>query len=190
MVFVGVASFSLIAMVVLSVFLFAGPAKFNGTVYAEPYPPAPTFELLSTNGGNLTLKDLQGKIVLLFFGYTNCPDECPTTMAKIKLATEALGNQSNEIGVLFVTTDPVRDSVNALSDFLSKFNPSFIGLTGSAVELQKVWDGYGVYVEAGGEVHSNRVYVIDRQGNLRLTFPFDMDQAAMASDLKILLGEK
>ena len=188
--FVGIASFSLIALVILAASLFARPVRFNGTVYAEPYPPAPDFELASAGGGNVALNGMRGKLVLLFFGYTNCPDECPTTMAKIRLAYDTLGEQSADIRVLFVTTDPARDTASALTEFLSRFNASFVGLTGSAEELQKVWDSYGIYVEEGGEVHSIRVYVVDRDGNLRLTFPYDMDSEAMVSDLKILLSEK
>jgi len=186
---VAISSLALIAIVGLAVVLFPRSPRYNGTVYPEPYPPAPNFQLTSTQGGNLALTDLRGHVTMIFFGYTNCPDECPTTMAKIKLALASLDNQSSDIDVLFVTTDPVRDSVGALNDFLSHFNPAFIGLTGSTADLQKAWDSYGVYVAEGGAAHSNRIYVVDRQGNLRLTFPYDMDSDAMASDLKILLGE-
>jgi len=188
-ILVGLSSLTLIAIVGIFAAVFARPVGFKGTVYPEPFPPAPDFELISSQGGNLRLGELQGKISLLFFGYTNCPDECPTTMAKLRLAVDELSEKADDVRVLFVTTDPVRDSTTVLSDFLARFNPSFIGLTGSMTDMQKVWDSYGIYVEQGGEVHSNRVYVIDRSGNLRLTFPYDMDPDAMVSDLTILLDE-
>ena len=188
-ILVTISSLVLITIVGLAAILFARPPRYQGTVYPEPYPVAPDFQLTSTQGNQLALRELRGHVTMIFFGYTNCPDECPTTMAKIKLAINSLDKQGNDIRVLFITTDPVRDSVGPLNDFLSRFNPAFIGLTGSVSDLQKVWDSYGVYVADGGATHSNRIYVVDGKGNLRLTFPFDMESDAMASDLKILLSE-
>ena len=187
---VGVASFLLIAAVAVGTILFSRSASFNGTTYGKPYPSAPEIVLTRDNGISFRLSEMRGKVVLVFFGYTNCPDECPLTMAKLKQTFDLLGAQSADAQVLFVTTDPVRDGPDVLKRFTAQFNPAFIGLSGSLEEMQKVWGDYGVLVEDAGATHSNRVYVIDRNGMLRLTFPYEMEPDAMASDVEKLLSEK
>ncbi len=143
--------------------------SFRGSVINPPAPAA-DFSLVSQTGGTVHLSDYRGKYVLLFFGYTNCPDECPATMAILKQVELALGNQGNRIQVLFVSTDPARDTPQAMGAFVSRFDPSFIGLTGTQAVLSKVWTDYGVTVLNGGETHSTYLYLIDPSGNLRLTY--------------------
>ena len=166
---------------------FSRPA-FAGTVF-EPPLPAQEFTLTDHSGHSFRLSDVLGKVVLIYFGYTHCPDECPLTMAKLVVAFDLLNENGADIQVLLVTTDPARDTPQELRAYLARFHQSFRGLTGSPEQLGLVYGDYGVTVLDGGETHANRVYVIDRAGNLRLTFPYEMTASAIASDLKMLVRE-
>jgi protein SCO1/2 len=163
--------------------------SFKGGVIDPPLP-APEIQMADHNGNQFKLSDYRSKIVLIFFGYTNCPDECPATMAHLKLALDALGNNAKDVQVVMVTTDPVRDTPQALKDFLAHFSPTFLGIPGTQEQLQKVWSDYGVTVLDGGETHSSFTYVVDKSGDIRETFNPDTTSDEMASDLKILLKEK
>ena len=163
-------------------------SAFAGTLYA-PALPAPEIELTDHNGRPFELSSLRGKPVLIYFGYTNCPDECPLTMARLSQAFDLLNEDGRNVQVLLVSTDPARDTPEALKTYLARFHPSFLGLTGSHQELEKVYRDYGVIVMDDGGTHSNRVYVIDRFGYLRLTFMYELTPSDIASDLKILLRE-
>ena len=110
-------------------------------------------------------------------------------MAHIKQALGTLGSDAQDVRVVMVSTDPVRDTPQAMSDFLSNFDPSFIGIPGNPDDLAKVYQDYGVVVLDGGETHSSYTYVIDRDGNLRLTFVPDSGPEDIASDLETLLAE-
>lgn len=192
---VGLISFLLIGAVGAGIFLFSEPASFRGTTYAEPYPVAPDFALTRANGNSFRLSEMRGRIIVLFFGYTSCPDVCPTTMAELNQALEKLDEQAGQVQVLFVTVDPRRDTPERVQEYVNHFNPSFIGLSGSEAELAKVWNDYGVFREvvegtsAAGYLvnHTARVTLIDRQGNLRVSFPFDTPVGDIIHDLKLLL---
>jgi protein SCO1 len=163
--------------------------EFKG-IEISPSPKAPEISLIDQNGLPFRLEAQRGRVTLVYFGYTNCPDNCPITMAKLKQVFTDLKNQSTDIVVIMITTDPSRDTPEKLKNYLVNFNSSFIGLSGSVEELGKVWKDYGVTVLDGGETHSDRIYVIDREGNLRLTFPFEMSPDDIAIDLRTLLDEK
>lgn len=192
---VGLISFLLIGAVGAGVFLFSKPTSFRGTTYAEPYPVAPDFALTRPNGNSFRLSERRGRIIVLFFGYTSCPDVCPTTMAELNQALEKLDDQAAQVQVLFVTVDPQRDTPERVQEYVDHFNPNFIGLSGSEAELAKVWNDYGVFREvvegtsAAGYLvnHTARVTLIDRQGNLRVSFPFDTPVEDIVHDLKLLL---
>jgi protein SCO1 len=184
----GVAVVLLIAVAAL-IFLLRDSRQFNGVVIDPPLP-AEEIRLTDHNGQPFLLSDARGKIVLVFFGYTNCPDECPITMAKLRQVFDILGDDSRDIQVLLITTDPENDGPEQLKSYLANFHPAFLGLYGTPEELQTVWSEYGVVVMDGGETHSTRTYVIDRNGNLVMTFPYEMDAADMASDLKRLLRNR
>jgi protein SCO1/2 len=164
-----------------------GPS-FKGQVVDST--PAPEINMIDQYGNSFQSSDQQGRVILLFFGFTNCVDECPLTLAHLKLALELLGESADQIQVVMVSTDPVRDSRKALHDFLGKFNPNFLGITGSVDELSNIWSDYGVVVLDGGETHSSYTYVIDQQGNLRLHFDPEMAPEDIASDLEVLLAGK
>lgn len=163
--------------------------SFKGALITPPWP-APEITLTDHNGQPFTMSSQHGKVVLLYFGYVNCPDECPLTMAHAKLARESLGPQANNVQVVMVSTDPARDTPQALKDFMTHFDPSFLGLTGTQDELQKTWKDYGVTVEDGGETHSIYLYVIDPSGNVRETFSPDSEPQDIAEDFKLLVRGK
>ncbi len=177
-------------IVVLVLFFLTSCSIFKPSLKAEavnPVAAAPEIGLPDQNGNNFQLSKMRGKVVLIFFGFTNCVDECPLTMAHIKLAMDSLGERAQNVQVAFVSTDPVRDTPEVMKEYLAKFNPTFLGITGSLVNLQKIWDAYGVEVLDGGETHSNYTYVIDQKGDLRLTFDPDMSPEDITADLESLL---
>jgi protein SCO1 len=194
-IWVGSVSFLLIAAVAAGVFLFSKPDAFRGTTYGEPYPVADEIDLTRTGGTRFRLSDMRGKIIMLFFGYTSCPDVCPTTMAELNQALEKAGDKADQVQVIFVTVDPQRDTPERVQEYMNHFNPDFIGLSGSESELAKVWHDYGVFREiadgssAAGYLvnHTARVTLIDQQGNLRVSFPFDTPVEDVVHDLNLLL---
>jgi protein SCO1 len=176
-------------LAIISGFMFFSiRPSFHGAVINPPIPAA-EIKLPDSNGAPFTLSNLRGKVVILYFGYTNCPDECPLTMAHIKLAMDMLGDKSRDVQVVMISTDPTRDTAEAMKDFLGKFDPSFVGLVGTPDELTKVWKDYGVTVEDGGETHSFFIYMIDQGGNFRETFLPDSLPADIAADTRLLLSE-
>ena len=194
---VGLIAFLLIGAVAVGVFLFSKPDSFRGTTYAEPYPVATEIELTRANETRFQLSEMRGKVVALFFGYTSCPDICPTTMAELNQALQKLGDQADHVQVLFVTVDPQRDTPERVQEYVDHFNPEFIGLSGSEPELAKVWNDYGVFrqvvegTSAAGYLvdHTARVTLIDQQGHLRVSFPFDTPVEDVVHDLNLLLNE-
>lgn len=174
----------------VSLFYLVKPATYRGMVIDPPFDAASITGLTDSNGAPFQLEGQRGKFVLVFFGYTNCPDQCPTTLAKLKVAVQALGDQSENVQVVLITTDPIRDSVERLNEYVSHFHVSFLGLTGTLSDLQAVWNSYGVVVEDGGETHSELVYVIDPAGKLRLTFSSEMTSEDIINDLNSLLAEQ
>jgi protein SCO1/2 len=145
-------------LILLGIFLLSSNPSFKGAVISPPFA-AKEINLTGSDGKPFKLSDHRGEVVLLYFGYTNCPDECPATMAHIKLALEDLGARAKNVQVIMVSTDPARDTLDVLKKFMGHFDPGFLGLTGTPAELAKVWKDYGVYVENGGETHSTFLYV-------------------------------
>ena len=194
---VGLVALLLIGAVAAGIFLFSKPDTFRGTTYAEPYPAAPEIQLTRAGEADFRLSENRGRIVALFFGYTSCPDICPTTMAELKQALEELGPAADQVQVLFVTVDPQRDTPERVQEYVDHFNPDFIGLSGSEPELARVWSDYGVFREivdgtsAAGYIvnHTARVTLIDQQGNLRVSFPFDTPVDDVVHDLNLLLRQ-
>ena len=184
LIHIGIGILSLLILFVI--FEAVRKPSFKGSLITPPWP-APEIELTDHNGQPFTMSSQHGKVVLLYFGFVNCPDECPLTMAHVKVARESLGNQASKVQVVMVSTDPTRDTPQALKDFMMHFDPTFLGLTGTMDELQKAWKGYGVTVEDSGETHSTYLYVIDPAGNVRETFLPDSEPQDIAHDLKLLI---
>ena len=178
-----------ILLIAAGVLLLSRRESFSGAVI-EPPMPLPAISLTDQDGATFQSASLRGRIVLIYFGYTNCKEECPITMAKLHQVLGSLKSGADQIQVLMVSTDPSRDTPEAMRAFLAPFQPGFLGLTGTPAQLQKVWGDYGVTVLDDGETHSNLIYVIDRRGNFRLTFHYEMAPDDIASDLRILLREQ
>jgi protein SCO1/2 len=189
----------LIALVVLAI---AGaetllPAyKFRGSAI-DPPVPATDFSLRDQNGQAFQLSDQRGNIVLMFFGYTNCPDICPVTLAQFKQARAQLSHQADRVRFVFITVDPERDTAEKIKTYLGAIDPAIIGLGGSQAELEQVWRAFGVYRQkqpgqsqddyADLLEHSSRVYLVDTQGNLHVTYPFGLVPDDVVQDVQYLL---
>lgn len=150
--------------------------------------------LADAEGRPRSLAEFRGKVVVLIFGYTHCPDVCPTSLADAAKARRALEGDASQVQVLFVTVDPKRDTPEVLRQYVPAFDPSFIGLHGDAAAIAKVTKDFHVYVNAretrdGNYTvdHSGQMFVIDREGKVRLVWPPGIATAAMTSDLKVLL---
>jgi protein SCO1/2 len=161
----------------------------------EPAHPAPELSLRGSDGQELKLARYRGKLVLLVFGFMNCPEVCPTTLATLAEARKALGPQAAAVQVVYVTVDPERDSVAQMRPYLAAFDPSFVGGTGSPQALAAVRQAYGVVAEKvvrpGGSYfmnHSSSVYLIDREGRLRAMMPYGRDARDYVHDLRLLLA--
>lgn len=186
---------------VLAVTLIAGvvlkrPYAFHGTVIDPPLPVT-DFTLQTANDVSFRLSDAKGKILLLFFGYTSCPDVCPVTLATFKQVHERLGEDAQKIAFVMITADPDRDTPDKVAEYTARFNPEFIGLSGSLSDLELVWKQLGVFVEkqdsgsAAGYLvsHTASVYVLDPNGNLLMMLPYGTTAIDMADDLTQLLKQ-
>ncbi|MDI3297887.1 MAG: SCO family protein [Bacillota bacterium] len=177
--------------------LAAGPPHFQGDLLRPP-APAPDFRLTDAEGRSFDLASLRGKVVLLYFGYTTCPDVCPTTLADLRQVQERLGADAERVRVLFVTVDPERDTPARIAGYLKPygFRPAAAGLTGSLAQLEPVWKAYGVYVhkrQVPGAAtylvdHTAYVYLIDPLGRLRLLFPYGTSPDAVLHDVRLILA--
>ena len=173
----------------------AAAAEFKAGVF-EPARMAPDFTLPGSNGSDLVLADFRGKVVLLGFGFSTCPDVCPTTLLTLASARKQLGELAADVQVVYVTVDPERDDADRLRRYLAVFDPSFLGGTGSEAQLRKVREDYGIMARkvmgAGDDyqvAHSAFVYLIDRRGRLRALMPYGHQAADFVHDLRILLAE-
>jgi protein SCO1 len=172
------------------------PEQFNGTYLPTPIP-APDFTLEGANGAQVSLSDFADKIVLLYFGYTFCPDVCPTTMADLGRVQRALDDDGEALQVIMITVDPERDTPDVMGQYVQHFHPTFVGLSGAQEQIDAIGASYGVYYQkhegtaATGYLvdHTARVFVIDRDGFYKLSFGFGMSSEDMAKDLRLLLKQ-
>jgi protein SCO1/2 len=170
--------------------------QFKGTLYPDPQA-APDFELAATDGGHFRLSDQRGDVVLMFFGYTSCPDVCPTTLAEARRVLQDLGDDAEHVTFLFITVDPERDTPAVLATYTGAFHPEIVGLTGTPDELEAVRQAYGVVAEkevlegsATGYIvnHTARVFLVDAEGQLRLSYSFGTPPENIVEDIRHLLG--
>lgn len=153
--------------------------------------------LTGHDGKPRTLADFRGKAVVLFFGYTHCPDVCPTTLADMAGVMRKLGKDAERVQVLFVTVDPERDTPAVLSQYVPAFDPRFLGLYGDLAATQRAAKEFKIFFEkrAGSAPgayaidHSAQSYVLDPQGRLRLFVRQDRIADDLADDLRVLLGQ-
>jgi protein SCO1 len=187
----------LAGIVVMIVFTALQPYKLRGSEIDSPIP-APEIVLSSTHGGEYRLSEQKGKLVLIFFGYTSCPDVCPVTVSEMRTLRSRLGDRAENVDFVYITVDPERDTLTQMTNYLSVFDPSIIGLTGTEAELEPVWAPYGVWREiedgatAAGYLvsHSSRLYLIDRSNHLRATYSYGTPVEDLEADLRHLLKER
>jgi protein SCO1 len=171
----------------------SGP-KFRSTdITGAPYGKA--LELSDAQGRPRRLEDWRGKALVLFFGFTRCPDVCPTTLAEVAGAVKSLGADAERVQVLFITLDPERDTQQVIGDYVRAFDPRFIALRGDAAATQQVAKDFKIFYEKRkqGETytidHSSQLYVMDAQGRLRLLVRHNRIGQDLAADLRTLLKE-
>ncbi|MBX6378358.1 MAG: SCO family protein, partial [Clostridia bacterium] len=166
--------------------------RYKGFAVTPP-KPAPELQLADENGRPFRFADLRGRAVLLFFGYTFCPDVCPTTLAEFREVRARLGTMADRVAFVFVTVDPERDSPERLRSYLRAFGAPIKGLTGDPEALAALRRHYGVYAARepapGSTVgylmaHSAYTYLLDPLGRLRFTYPYGTPPADMAHDLR------
>ena len=163
----------------------------------DPKLPAGADFVLQTADGPLDSKNLRGKVLLVYFGYSNCPDICPATLANVGQSLRELGAKADDVQLVMVSLDPERDTPEKLSEYVTHFHPSFIGVTGTQDELDKIASLYGIFYEkTEGSVntgylinHTATLLVIDREGYLKLVFPFGVTVPEITDDLKYMLRQ-
>jgi protein SCO1 len=156
---------------------------------------AKDFALTDHTGKPRTLADFKGKVVVVFFGYTQCPDVCPTTLAEMATAMKELGPQADQVQVLFITVDPERDTQQLLAQYVPAFDKRFLGLRGDAAQTAAVAKEFKVfYAKVDGKApgsysmdHTAASYVFDRNGKVRLFVRYGQGAAPLVHDLKALL---
>lgn len=170
----------------------SGPSFKNTDITGADY--GKDFALADHTGKPRTLADFRGKVVVMFFGFTRCPDVCPVTLAELKAIKEQLGEDGTRLQVLFVTVDPERDTQKLLADYVPAFDPSFLGLFGNPAATAKVAKDFRVfYQKAPGKTpdsysvdHTAGSYIFDPQGRLRL-FARHGNAHNLVADIRTLL---
>ena len=179
-------------------FAAAVSATDNTALIAGVFSPprqAPDFSLSGSNGSELTLRSYRGKVVIVAFGFTSCPDVCPITLATLAQARKKLGAEGNELQVVYITVDPERDDDERMRTYLASFDPTFIGGSGTAERLDAVRKEYGITAtrHALGTgylyAHSSFTYLFDREGKLRALMPYGHSADDYVHDLRILMAE-
>jgi protein SCO1/2 len=173
------------------------PHHFNaidltGAKYAQG------FDLPDFDGKPRTLADFKGKVAVVFFGYTQCPDACPTTMAELSGILKTLGPDAAKVQVVFISVDPSRDTPALLKNYVTNFRPDFIALRGDEAQTKQVIKDFKLIVEkVPGKTpdsytidHTAGTYIFDPQGRVRLFASQSLDPALLTDDLKALLAEK
>ncbi len=191
----GISGTITIGFVCLLLASSTGAAQFKGGLLT-PSRPAADFTLTTQDGQEFRLSRERGKVVALYFGFTNCPDACPTTLAELSQAQQRLGKDAARLRIVLITIDPERDTPARLREYVHAFNGVFTALTGPQERLAAVRKAYGVVAEKHVVLgtsaaylidHSAFVYVVDPAGQLRLMFPFGMSIDDMVHDIKLIL---
>lgn len=164
----------------------------------EPPIALNDFSLPSTQDSDFTLSDYRGKVILLYFGYTSCPDICPTTLSELTRVYQELGNLTDKVQIVFVSSDPERDTLAHLREYLTGFNPNFIGLRGEGEPLQALAAQFyavaAVHVFTGVEdtneiMHTTSIMLIDPQGRWLARFPTGTPYQDIVHDVRVVLEQ-
>ncbi len=174
-------------------FTYLRPYSFHGTVIQSPRP-AMDFKLQAVDGPH-RLREFRGKVVVLFFGYTHCPDVCPTTLAEMKQVMKHLGSKADGVQFIMISVDPERDTPERLADYVTHFDPRFLGLTGDPETIAQIATQYGIYYRkhegtaASGYLvdHTASLVAIDKQGYIKLLLPPTLTPEEVAEDLEVML---
>ena len=168
----------------------------------EPLPVLPIggdFALTDHNGQRFESSSLRGKAVLIFFGYSSCPDACPTTLSKLASVYRHMGSEAKRVKTLYISVDPDRDTPDALKADLENFQIDALGLTGVRADIDKVVKEYGASYEIVplpgsaakySVAHSTTLYALDTRGKVRITFPYEATVAQIVSGLQQILDTK
>ncbi len=172
----------------------AASGGFNGVELADP-KAAPDITIADADGQLFDLSEQRGKVVLLFFGYTHCPDVCPTTLADWARVRAALGADADKVRFVFVSVDPDRDTPAVSHGYATQFDTSFIGLTADDATIDRLRSGLNIFAQAEqadssgayGVAHSAQVFLVDRKGRLRILYPFGSTAGDMLGDIQRLI---
>jgi len=171
-----------------------GATEYSGTVIDPPLTLT-DFTLPASTGETLSLSDLRGRWVLLFFGFTHCPDICPTTLTGYRRVVDALGDEAGQLQVVFVSVDAERDTPDRLRSYVTRFNSSFIGLQGLPETLARIQPEFMMHYEIRreGETytvdHSTRTYLIDPLGQLRITYAFGTERDVLVNSIRQFMAQ-
>jgi protein SCO1/2 len=174
---------------------------YHGILYQKE---APNFTLTAHDGKKATLSQFRGKVTLIVWGYTHCPDICPLTLSMLRGVMNELGDKQDRVQVLYITVDPERDTVERLKAYIPHFHRSFIGLTGTNQDIEKVAKAYDVFYINHGDsygrsefdtwaeyqmTHTSTIYLVDQRGKLLITYPYNkFDSKGIAQDIKKVLS--
>jgi len=192
-----------IIIIVIALILFAGayllgtkfrPYSYHGRTIQSTYPPG-DFTLLTHDGQRMHLSDYEGKWVILYYGYTFCPDVCPTTMMQLGHMMPLLGKKAKNVQVFMISVDPERDTPERMKEYVTYFHPDFIGLVGTPEEIADAATPFGIYYKkkevegASGYLmdHTASVTVLNPKGEVRLIWPYGTTAEEMADDLLHLM---
>jgi protein SCO1/2 len=194
-------SYALIGLVAVSIAAVAALAATGGVLWLER-PASASFELGgpftltdAANGETVTERSYHGKLMLVYFGYTYCPDACPTTLNNIAEAMAKLGPAADKIAPLFISVDPARDTPTVMASYTKAFDPRIQGLTGDAAAIAKVAKEFGVYYKIHREPgeylvdHSSVIYIMDAEGKFLKAVPGSEPGDRLAAQVKQLLAE-
>ncbi len=173
-------------------------ALVEGVTAIDPPLNVPDFTLTDEHGSPVSLSSLDGKLTMLFFGYTHCPDFCPTTLETYKRLRSALGDRGDQVQFVFVSVDGTRDTPTVLNDYLKARGVSdfVIGLTGLEAKVQEAGKPFGLFFEHSpgaalatdyGVDHSTQMFLLDRQGKLRAVYSFGTEPQVVADNIKLYL---
>ena len=187
----------LLVGVILSICISCGSGSDVGTVPAvADVAPKRSFSLIDQHGRRVAESDFSGEWLLVFFGFTHCPDVCPVTLARVKASLDLLGSEASQVRVLFITVDPERDTADVLDRYLESFGPEFVGLTGTSAEIETVKSTFGGYAAHqastdSGEYqvdHSATLYLVDPEGRLSRQFSSQTDPSQLAESLRGIIS--
>jgi protein SCO1/2 len=167
-------------------------------VVIDPPRPMPDFTLTDTHGKPVHLSDLRGKAILMFFGYTHCPDICPFSLSTFMKVKQGLGNDAAKVNFVMISVDGSRDTPDVMAAYMRAFDPEFIGLTGPDDDVRQIGVNYGVHFEkqqatntSGSYIvaHTTYTYLLDADGRWRMVFPLRTPIDAEVADIQAVLRE-